>query len=982
MRKIILTLFIFSAAIGILAPISFSLTAQQVAIQTNFAQAQTSRDTNSSDNGVNDVVETGTCMSFTKFDMGWCLAKLFYYIPFYIGGMILDMSATFMDNTASMTLSSALFQSEFIGTAWGILRDFSNMFFIFILLYIAIQIILGMESGGKKMVVSVIVIALVINFSMFITEAVIDFSNITALVFYNQLGAKTNAGASPGTEVTAKNMNTNLGGETPTGKQKNIAATDLVIPKSIGLSMASHFRPQIFTNKNFWDEAIGKDKTASPVLVIEIAMGVLYIAVGYSFFIAAISFIGRMVELWVLIIGSPFAFISYIVPSMKGVKNYGWTDWWKKLFEVSFAAPIYFFFLLIIGILMQSMFGKEPQINGKDWMITLLGQVILPALLVYSLIIKATDYVKKASGEIGEKMGNMAGQAFSAVGKGALSLTGGAAMGAGAWAGSRTFGKLGKTLGESNFVKNNMTKTGFNLGGATGWVARRAADASKKAQTASFDIRNSKLGGALQGATGMSFGSFGALSAARSAGGAQGRLAWKEGEGERFKEKYGKDEKLEADISHAKEHNGHEKAHEEEHLKDKQTKLSRAKDDSEEASKNLSNKEKELSEFRTQLAELKANKGTSAQIKAKEAEIDSAKNDINKNGGLKEIAQTKQEEKKKAQKEVDKQEDKIKNLTKGKYSTESDGKIKFKEPVTIDGKNYNAGDKISPADIKKLTAQGKKDLLAASGSEQLEKMSKTNENARMNEYMANKAFDRFAGKKKGDNLRQLVNKKDKDGKDIIVNGKVQKEVRVNVAVKRDVLGNITTVKIDNKAELNALTKATEVAKDLAAGAIVGAGMAGLGSAVHVASGAVGYAGNALAGSGVFTGKAATLALKTITGTAKVASAITSSPVINVAVKAGTAGLVGYNAIKSAGKKDTTTTSAAMKNMTGDHPHGKGVAVNHTKTQEISNNMWSAFGKITGEIFKSSPSHSGGGGHAPAAHPPKGGGDHGHPPAHH
>src|SRR3989338_10302 len=74
-----------------------------------------------------------------------------------------------------------------IDTAWKTIRDVANMGFIFVLLYAAIQTILGIGSDTKKLIVNIIVVAILINFSLFFTKVVIDASNILAITFYDAI---------------------------------------------------------------------------------------------------------------------------------------------------------------------------------------------------------------------------------------------------------------------------------------------------------------------------------------------------------------------------------------------------------------------------------------------------------------------------------------------------------------------------------------------------------------------------------------------------------------------------------------------------------------------------------------------------------------------------------------------------------------------------------------------------------------------------
>ena len=83
------------------------------------------------------------------------------------------------------------------------MRDIANILFIISLLYVAIKTILGLNvTDNKKLVGAVIVIALIINFSLFTTKVVIDASNILAKVFYNNITSEKvgSTGAVTGSE--------------------------------------------------------------------------------------------------------------------------------------------------------------------------------------------------------------------------------------------------------------------------------------------------------------------------------------------------------------------------------------------------------------------------------------------------------------------------------------------------------------------------------------------------------------------------------------------------------------------------------------------------------------------------------------------------------------------------------------------------------------------------------------------------------------
>ncbi|KKU44710.1 MAG: hypothetical protein UX62_C0051G0010 [Microgenomates group bacterium GW2011_GWA2_46_7] len=57
-------------------------------------------------------------------------------------------------------------------------------------------------------------------------------------------------------------------------------------------------------------EQIAREMTGSSQIMIIIS-GSMFILTAYVFFVAAFAFMGRMIELWVLLIASPFAFMTF-----------------------------------------------------------------------------------------------------------------------------------------------------------------------------------------------------------------------------------------------------------------------------------------------------------------------------------------------------------------------------------------------------------------------------------------------------------------------------------------------------------------------------------------------------------------------------------------------------------------------------------------------------------------------------------------------
>jgi hypothetical protein len=100
---------------------------------------------------------------------------------------LVGIIAQVMDLAIGVSLAG-LSGIEMITIGWEITRDIANIFFIFILLIIAIATILRLESyGAKQLLAKLIIVALLVNFSLVIAFAVVDAANILALTFIKRI---------------------------------------------------------------------------------------------------------------------------------------------------------------------------------------------------------------------------------------------------------------------------------------------------------------------------------------------------------------------------------------------------------------------------------------------------------------------------------------------------------------------------------------------------------------------------------------------------------------------------------------------------------------------------------------------------------------------------------------------------------------------------------------------------------------------------
>ncbi|PIR68353.1 hypothetical protein COU49_01390 [Candidatus Nomurabacteria bacterium CG10_big_fil_rev_8_21_14_0_10_35_16] len=437
-----------------------------------------------------------------------CIASFAYYTYFSVPALILSVSAIFFNTIISITLDGGMYSGDFLSSAWVVTRDLSNIFFILILLYIAFQTILGLGGHGggpKKMIAQVIIMALLINFSMFFTKVIIDSSNILALVFYNRMNVQTK----------------NSDGSTRDYSPKTKGGTD----KDISGGLVKNFDATKLVSQDFFEQAktietlTGEIKHRETV-PLSIKLGMIFISgsimlfAAYAFFISGLSFVKRLLELWVLMIFSPFAFMSSTVPILSNIEDIGWKGWFHRVLSASFMAPIFMFFMyFIFKILNSGIFDDSVPILESADIFTKILLILIPALIVLELLMKATDWAKKGAGKFGDVAlkgiqktgGFMAG---ATIGGGAMLGTGLLGGGANKLMGS----KLGSTL------RGKEKEAGF-----TGFAARAALRTADYGTRASFDLRNVPGIGGLAKAGGLNLGSSSAIGLGARTGGYEKR---------------------------------------------------------------------------------------------------------------------------------------------------------------------------------------------------------------------------------------------------------------------------------------------------------------------------------------------------------------------------------------------------------------------------------------------------------------------------
>src|SRR3989338_5182875 len=263
----------------------------------------------------------------------------------WIAGAIFNYSVE-----TTLNMNGLLANIPVVDIGWRIIRDIANIVFIFIALWSGISITLGLNAEKAwGLLAHMVLVALFINFSLFITKAIVDGTNIVALHFYNVMkdpASTTNADAGiSGAFLNGLKLQTLFDSkELGQGGKTDTAAAIL----KADLNTAKHVSE--------WN-----------IVLVGVFGSIFLVVTAFVFFAAAILFIIRAITLIMLMILSPLA---YVVVATINSPAFG-----ANLNNLSFAAAftstsggihtaLIFNFLLIIGLMIgclivaQSLGGK------------------------------------------------------------------------------------------------------------------------------------------------------------------------------------------------------------------------------------------------------------------------------------------------------------------------------------------------------------------------------------------------------------------------------------------------------------------------------------------------------------------------------------------------------------------------------------------------------------------------------------------------
>ena len=285
------------------------------------------------------------------------------------------------------------------------------------------------------MIPSIIIAAIFINFSLFITKVIVDSGNIIATVFYNQ--SLTSAEPAP------------IG--RPNAGERSMSAA--VINMTNGITTLDL-------------KTVGTNSASLATQTIEI---IVYSIFTWAFLVVAFLFIERAVVIMILLILSPIAFLGGILPALDKMTD----KWWDELINKAIQAPIFLIFLYFLMKIGTANFTDPTGGSSASFAVIFLKFAVIIGLLIFT-VKKVQEYGGEISGIVSDW------------GKAAIGLIVGAITGGFGFAARGLVGR-----GAAALMENGTLKAGTNSSNiAVRMASRGILRGSEAASKSSFDVRN------------------------------------------------------------------------------------------------------------------------------------------------------------------------------------------------------------------------------------------------------------------------------------------------------------------------------------------------------------------------------------------------------------------------------------------------------------------------------------------------------------
>lgn len=312
------------------------------------------------------------------------------YSIMWVERQVLGLAGELLDFTMQ---PGPILTQPIVQIGWGVTRDFANMFFILMLLAIALSYILYPSFQAKQVLPKFFMVAFLINFSLPVAGLFLDASNVFTNHFLGEA-----AGADKKISYTI--------------------AQNLWITKAndVDLNAAStkDLQAKVFTNALF---------------------SIVFLAVTiFVFFALSFMMLIRLGYIYILLILLPLALLAYIWPSTQG--KFGM--WTSKFFQWTFFPPVATFFIYLSmktyqSFLTQDLLAFASDISPAGVMQKFYDFIVIIMLLLGSLYAAQQMSITGAGASMKMLQGAgkaIRGAAWRGTKRGAGAATSGAAYGA------------------------------------------------------------------------------------------------------------------------------------------------------------------------------------------------------------------------------------------------------------------------------------------------------------------------------------------------------------------------------------------------------------------------------------------------------------------------------------------------------------------------------------------------------------------------
>src|SRR3989344_1699811 len=288
---------------------------------------------------VSNLQNQKTEASLVSQVIGWALNAVFTVVASFLA--VLGALAGKLFDTAVQSVLQITAMPEVVNIGWAIVRDICNMFFILVLIVMALATILnvGEEYNYKHLLPKVVLAALLVNFSQIIAVTIINTVNFVAATFYSD-GLRHVWGFLYGYINPANDIN-------------------LIIAQG-------------------WQAG----------LTLGLGKIVFLVIATFVFVVLAAMFVIRLVGLYVLVIFSPVPYIARILPATQKFSE----EWWSYFLKYLIWAPVSLFMLRLTMTAVKTM-NTIP--GGQD---SSFAFFIVTAFLFLSF------YIAEQAGTVGSKM--------------------------------------------------------------------------------------------------------------------------------------------------------------------------------------------------------------------------------------------------------------------------------------------------------------------------------------------------------------------------------------------------------------------------------------------------------------------------------------------------------------------------------------------------------------------------------------------------